>query len=159
MKPRQVTMILMFFIAEAFAQDAKMPLHGTVNIGFVNPQGIVLITDSMLSYNGKSEGFGEKLIRLDENTFVSIAGQYSDYGPMLGDHRFRGAFILLMVVENEIAVLGVDPKASIVRKAVVLGTNVAFALDTLDRMNRQVPKLSARPLSLRWQVMNRAYQS
>jgi proteasome subunit B (beta)-like protein len=50
-------------------------VHGTVNIAFGNKNGIVVLTDSMLTRDGRQlDSPGQKLFRLDDQTVCAIAG-------------------------------------------------------------------------------------
>jgi hypothetical protein len=61
--------------------------HGTVNIIIANQNGLVVVTDSRLSdTNGRRTGYAPKLFKLDSLAVCSIAGFYSDGGPL----SFRG---------------------------------------------------------------------
>jgi hypothetical protein len=71
--------------AKAVSQSTPhLPSHGTVNIILANPQGMIIMTDSMLSSDGKPEFYGEKLFRFDESTYLTLAGQYVEPGPDFG---------------------------------------------------------------------------
>jgi hypothetical protein len=68
--------------ATVFAQNNGEPIgesHGTVNILFANRNGLVLVTDSMLTdtVTGKQDPNGKKLFKVDEKTVCSMAGFYS----------------------------------------------------------------------------------
>ena len=59
-------------------------LHGTVNVFLGNRNGLVVATDSRLSYKGERRGLGQKLFRIDDHSVCAIAGFYSDSGPDVG---------------------------------------------------------------------------
>jgi hypothetical protein len=74
------------FIAEsALGQKANgvRPSHGTINIFLANRNGLVAVTDSRLSYNGKPVGRGQKLFKVDDYTICAVAGFYMDGGAPL----------------------------------------------------------------------------
>jgi len=55
--------------------------HGTVNILLANKNGLVAITDSRLSSDGRPPASGQKLFQLDDKTICTIAGAYLVNGP------------------------------------------------------------------------------
>src|ERR1019366_100004 len=57
--------------------------HGTVNVFIGNRNGLVVVTDSRLSYGNNYQDAGQKLFKLDDNTICTIAGWYSDSGPVI----------------------------------------------------------------------------
>ena len=62
--------------------------HGTVNVFLVNKNGLVVVTDSRLSNAAGIVGNGQKLFRIDDRTICTIAGWYSDPGPVIRpDHE------------------------------------------------------------------------
>jgi hypothetical protein len=79
------TAIVICFVlvsATVFAQTSGEPIaesHGTVNILLANQNGLVLVTDSMLTniVTGKQDPNGKKLFKVDEKTVCSMAGFYS----------------------------------------------------------------------------------
>lgn len=54
--------------------------HGTINIILANRNGLVAITDSRLSSNGRAVSRGQKLFRVDDHTVCTVAGFYMDSG-------------------------------------------------------------------------------
>src|SRR5215469_8291882 len=58
-------------------------VHGTVNIALANKNGLVVVTDSMLTAgDGKQlDQPGQKLFKLDDQTVCAIAGFVSAGGP------------------------------------------------------------------------------
>ncbi|HXP78665.1 MAG TPA: hypothetical protein VN976_02075 [Verrucomicrobiae bacterium] len=56
----------------------NLVVHGTINVALGNKNGIVVLTDSMLTSNGIQQAEpGQKLFKLDERTVCSIAGLVS----------------------------------------------------------------------------------
>jgi hypothetical protein len=57
--------------------------HGTINILLANKNGLVALTDSMLTYADGTHPTepAQKLFRLDDKTICTVAGQYSSDGP------------------------------------------------------------------------------
>jgi len=56
--------------------------HGTVNILLANKNGLVAVTDSMLTFsNGSHQPIGRKLFKIDDRTICTIAGSYTAYVP------------------------------------------------------------------------------
>jgi 20S proteasome alpha/beta subunit len=72
-----LALILMPSVGSATEPDSADALivHGTINIAFGNMNGLVLLTDSMLSAGSRQlQGPGEKLFKLDDHTVCSFAG-------------------------------------------------------------------------------------
>jgi hypothetical protein len=69
--------------SEAAAGTHALPAHGTVNVFLANKNGLVAVTDSMLSSNQGIVGYSQKLFKVDDRTICSIAGWYSDPGPAI----------------------------------------------------------------------------
>jgi hypothetical protein len=78
-----------------------LPSHGTVNIILANPQGMIIMTDSMLSSDGKPEFYGEKLFRFDESTYLTLAGQYVEPGPDFGQTQQYPAIQVIPALIND----------------------------------------------------------
>ncbi len=56
--------------------------HGTVNILLANKNGLVAVTDSMLTFgDGTHRPIGRKLFKNDDRTICTIAGSYTAYVP------------------------------------------------------------------------------
>jgi len=67
------------------AQNPQSPVsesHGTINILFANQNGLVALTDSMLSYTGNPppppSPNHQKLFKIDDKTVCMMAGSYSN---------------------------------------------------------------------------------
>jgi len=82
---RLLTMLAPTFIACSLYSQVistkSAASHGTVNIFLGNSNGLVAVTDSRISSNGRPIGYGQKLFKLDDHTICSIAGFFSDAGP------------------------------------------------------------------------------
>jgi hypothetical protein len=70
----------------AYAQQKQEPRlsHGTVNILLANSNGLVAVTDSMLTVSGRfaeHNPTGTKLFKLDDRTVCTMAGEYRTPGP------------------------------------------------------------------------------
>ncbi|MBV9886647.1 MAG: hypothetical protein JO119_08890 [Acidobacteria bacterium] len=64
---------LVIFARQKSSEDSVV--HGTINIAFGNKQGIVVLTDSMLTASGAQLSTpGQKLFKLDARTVCSLAG-------------------------------------------------------------------------------------
>jgi hypothetical protein len=73
----------------ASAQDVEThrhssPSHGTINVLLANGSSLVLVADSMLTAGQTHEPTGLKVYKLDDQTVCSMAGFYSERGPMRG---------------------------------------------------------------------------
>jgi hypothetical protein len=65
-----------------------MPSHGTVNVILANENGLVAVTDSMLTYTPVDHRpVGVKLFKIDDQTICTMAGLYDSPGPG-GDASF-----------------------------------------------------------------------
>ena len=66
----------------AFGQSSEGVLrsHGTINIVLANRNGLVAVTDSRLSSNGRPGLPGQKLFKVDDRTVCAVAGFYMDSG-------------------------------------------------------------------------------
>ncbi len=71
-----------FITGSALGQKTSgvSPSHGTINIFLANRNGLVAVTDSRLSYNGKPVARGQKLFKVDDHTICAVAGFYMDGG-------------------------------------------------------------------------------
>jgi hypothetical protein len=75
-----VTAILLIISLGASQIRAQQPaddsvVHGTINVALGNKNGIVVLTDSMLTSNGRQlDSPGQKLFKLDDQTVCAIAG-------------------------------------------------------------------------------------
>jgi hypothetical protein len=83
-KPLKTAIVICFVLLSAtvFAQTNAEPIgesHGTVNILLANRNGLVLVTDSMLTntVTGRQDPNGKKLFKVDDKTVCSMAGFYS----------------------------------------------------------------------------------
>ena len=83
-----VGLIIIFLNMPGSAQPGSpRQQHGTVNIVLANPQGMVVVTDSLLSSTNSLPGRGQKLFQIDSRTICTIAGWYSSSGPSIdGTH-------------------------------------------------------------------------
>ncbi len=98
--PRQIR-IAIAFLSIAAAQSATgatqlggaaldsraQTTHGTVNIFLANKNGLVVVTDSLLSHQNRPVGEGQKLFKVDDRTVCSIADWYSDPGPAVNPNK------------------------------------------------------------------------
>jgi 20S proteasome alpha/beta subunit len=80
MRLRTVSALWTMFLLPLHAFAGQNPpddfvVHGTINIALGNENGIVVLTDSMLTSGGKQRPDpGQKLFKLDDRTVCSIAG-------------------------------------------------------------------------------------
>jgi hypothetical protein len=65
------------------SKNQARPSHGTVNVFLANKNGLVVVTDSLLSNDQGPVGVGQKLFQVDDHTICTIAGWYSDSGPVI----------------------------------------------------------------------------
>ena len=82
--PVLVLVLATSLVLRAQGQQAD-PTHGTVNVILANENGVVVVTDSQLSFQHRKRGTSQKLFRLDDSTVCSIAGFYNVPGPSTGD--------------------------------------------------------------------------
>jgi hypothetical protein len=70
---------------QALAQDVRSKSiefsHGTINIILANKNGLVAVTDSMISRGTDHTPNGVKLFKLDDRTICTMAGLYDAPGP------------------------------------------------------------------------------
>jgi hypothetical protein len=95
MKALLVCLVLLSATVQAEPNAASLnQSHGTVNILLANRNGLVLVTDSMLtSTDGQHQPNGTKLFKVDEKTICAMAGQYSIPGVLT---EFEAAFPNIM---------------------------------------------------------------
>jgi hypothetical protein len=75
-----ILLALLTYSVSAAQQPPTEPevVHGTINVTLGNRNGIVVLTDSMLTSGGRQlPDPGQKLFKLDERTVCAIAGFYS----------------------------------------------------------------------------------
>ena len=74
-----------FIAVSALGQKASgvSPSHGTINIVLANRNGLVAVTDSRLSHNGKPVARDQKLFKVDDHTICAVGGFYMDGGAPL----------------------------------------------------------------------------
>lgn len=71
-------------LAQQPLRDADLIVHGTINVALANKNGLVVLTDSVLT-DGSGHQLpesGEKLFKLDDRTVCSIAGFVSATAPI-----------------------------------------------------------------------------
>lgn len=74
--------------------QGDLVVHGTINIVLANENGIVVLTDSMLTEGSKQlPEPGQKLFQLDDRTICTIAGFVSAPGPAPELYTSSGAII------------------------------------------------------------------
>ena len=95
MKALLFCLVLLSATVQAESNAASLnQSHGTVNILLANGNGLVLVTDSMLTYNNdQHDPNGTKLFKVDEKTVCAMAGQYSIPGVL---PEFEAAFPNIM---------------------------------------------------------------
>jgi len=136
--------------AKAVARSVRTrPMHGTVNVFLANRNGLVAVTDSRLSNGTDHEDTGRKLFQIDDHTICSIAGWYSDAGPVIkGDDARSAAYPAYLSVPDIMWAVTSDHTFSsldIDRKMEVLSE--AFAFSLLASANWDVAAGVSRPLS------------
>jgi hypothetical protein len=76
--------LLGLFSSQLFARNVPGPMkesHGTINIVFANQNGLVALTDTMLSFSdGSHQPDHQKLFKIDNKTVCMMAGSYSAPG-------------------------------------------------------------------------------
>jgi hypothetical protein len=81
--------VTMTFVRGEVRDPRRAQTHGTVNIFLANKNGLVVVTDSMLTYSGDSThppgthppDPAQKLFQLDDRTICTIANAYWALGP------------------------------------------------------------------------------
>jgi hypothetical protein len=131
---RFLSSILIFLSFPALAQVQRQR-HGTVNIVLANPQGIVVVTDSMLSPNRFRAQRGQKLFQIDDRTICTIAGWYSSSGPTIDGVHYPS----FTAISNTIRWFRANNPGlatlSIQRKLEVLAKVVRFGLETMSSVD------------------------
>jgi hypothetical protein len=98
------TLLLVWLLSSppAPAQGDDLIVHGTINVALGNKNGIVVLTDSMLTDGGghQSAQPGQKLFKLDDRTVCSIAGFASATAPIPDLNASTSAIIREYVRES-----------------------------------------------------------
>jgi Proteasome subunit len=109
-------------------------LHGTVNVFLANRNGLVVATDSRLSYKGERRGLGKKLFKIDDHSVCAIAGFYSDPGPDV-DLRYPIATTVPGIVDDYINLNSSISTYSIEAKLDGLSEALIVSLEFVENMN------------------------
>lgn len=99
--PSRLALLAVVFLMvprSAFPQNQsqidRRVVHGTVNIALGNKNGMVVLTDSMLTREGRQlPTAGQKLFKLDDRTVCAFAGFFSAKAPMPDLNTSTGAII------------------------------------------------------------------
>ncbi|GAA3756185.1 hypothetical protein [Terriglobus aquaticus] len=123
--------------ADSSKQLLSGPAHGTVNVVLANGNCLVALTDSRLSSGGRASTVeGEKLFKLDERTFLAIAGWYSHSGPSYGGqypvYQAIPRVVNTYVKGNQrFAQLSVQEKASALARAFAASLGVSQSISKM----------------------------
>lgn len=110
--------------------------HGTVNVLMVNPNGIVVVTDSRLSSGNETSPYeGQKLIKVSDAKYVTIAGQFSNPGVDFGNNTFLAAQIVPTIINRFIGVSPTLSEQPIEDIANTLAGATQFSLGLAARMD------------------------
>lgn len=125
---------LIFLSLSALAQAGRQR-HGTVNIVLANPQGIVVVTDSLLSSPNHPPSKGQKLFRIDDHTICTVAGWYSSAGPTIDGVHYPAFTAVSNIIRwftaanPSLASLPIDEKIRVLARVVRFGLETMAAVD------------------------------
>jgi hypothetical protein len=126
---------VLVFLSFSSPAQVHRQRHVTVNIVLANPQGIVVVTDSMLSPNRFRAQRGQKLFQIDDRTICTVAGWYSSSGPTIDGVHYPS----FTAVSNTIRWFTANNPGmaalSIQRKLEVLASVVRFGLETMSSVD------------------------
>ena len=101
--------------------------HGTVNIVLANPEGLVAVTDSRLTYSdGNHVDNGRKLFKIDDKTICTMAGRYA--APVKEEEGL--SLYVPRVIDSLSKVLRTSPMPSLSAKLDLLSKLLRIALQT-----------------------------
>jgi hypothetical protein len=135
-------LVIIFLSIPAPAQVGQQR-HGTVNIVLANPQGMVVVTDSLLSSPNHAPSTGQKLFRIDDHTICAVAGWYSSGGPTVDGVHYPAFTAVSNIIRWFTAVNPSLASLPIENKIQVLARVVKFGLETMAA----VDEASGDPLS------------
>jgi 20S proteasome alpha/beta subunit len=126
-----VAMFLPFVVlAREEEPNNDFVVHGTVNIALGNKNGLVLLTDSMLTSSGHQlTEPGQKLFKLDDNTVCSVAGFISASTP-IDDLNSSTSDIIYQYIRESLA----QPPQTIAEKLRALASLLTFNLDAISNV-------------------------
>jgi hypothetical protein len=133
-KPPMRLLLSLVIISLSFSTQAQVQRqrHGTVNIILANPQGIVAVTDSMLSPSTLAHAQrGQKLFQIDSQTICTIAGWYSSTGPTIDGVHYPAFTAVSNVIRWFTAANPAMASLPIQKKIEVLANAVRFGLETM----------------------------
>jgi hypothetical protein len=137
----------LLFVVVVFSFSAQAQVsgqrHGTVNVVLANPQGIVVVTDSLLSSPNDPPSRGQKLFRIDDHTICTIAGWYSSGGPTVDRVHYPAFTAVSNIVRWFTAANPRLTSLPIETKIQLIANVVKFGLETMAA----VEKASGDPLS------------
>jgi hypothetical protein len=116
------------------------PTHGTVNIFLANKNGLVAVTDSRLSNSNSFVDSGQKLFKIDNRTICTIAGWFSDPGPVIRADADSGpglpAYLAVPQIMNKFISETTPYFANLERTADVLGVEFMSALKAAAEIDK-----------------------
>jgi hypothetical protein len=124
----------LLFLGFAFSHEcngADKPskeLHGTINIVLANKNGIVVVTDSALSFNEHIVSYGQKIFQVDGQTLSTIAGFYFAGGPTVDGVNYPARMLLPTLIQWVLKSNVSLPDSSLSAKLISLSSTVAFSL-------------------------------
>ena len=122
------------------ARDDDLVVHGTVNIALGNKNGLVVLTDSMVTSGGHqlSEP-AQKLFRLDDQTVCAIAGFGWASSPSVPDLNTSSAAIIYEYVRKSAG----QQRQTILERlrtlAVLFRMNLSMIANVLDSTGHPIP--------------------
>ena len=111
------------------------PVHGTVNIWIANSNGLVAVTDSRISQQGKPVGEGQKLFQIDNHTVCTIANWYSWSGPSVDQMHFPAYSSIANVINNMIFHGAIPSNESLEQKIQQIEDAVGFTLEMIQSIS------------------------
>jgi hypothetical protein len=111
-------------------------LHGTINVLLANGNGLVVETDSRLSFGGLRRGKGQKLFKIDDKTVCAIAGFYSDPGPRFDDYGYPVYTSIPNLVETYLAHYSVQRNPTIEKKLYNLADLFIWGLERVLNVDK-----------------------
>jgi 20S proteasome alpha/beta subunit len=122
------------------ARDDDLVVHGTVNIALGNKNGLVVLTDSMVTSGGHQlPQPAQKLFRLDDETVCAIAGFGWANSPSVPDLNTSSAAIIYEYVRQS---AGKQPQTILEKLrtlAVLFRMNLSMIANVLDSTGHPIP--------------------
>jgi hypothetical protein len=142
-----------------YAQDERDTSQGTVNIALANANGIVLLTDSVQSYQ-KADGWHhlqpvQKLFRLDDKTVCSIAGFAAETGWIPPELNTEVTGIIANVKDQ----LSQHPVPELDAKLHAIGFLVGFYIDLVANRHEVISRPGTPSADYEFEVIVAGYDA